>query len=187
MTRFYCSIKWRKKKQPCDRLLFSTLLESFKLGAHVDEEFFFVGELGASFGNELGWSFLDIIVVLEAFGERVVLFFAFNDAIFEAINVLSFNIVWELEIDIVVARDGEMKATGLLWLDKRNSWSLGEMLNEKLVGVHDIVVKEGDWESLGTWNGLIVAANASNNINELFEVVDAFFVDSVEFWPSGSN
>ena len=117
MTRFYCSIKWRKKKQPCNRLLFSTLLESFKLGAHVDEKFFFVGELGASFGNELGWSFLDVIVVLEAFGERVVLFFAFNDAIFEAINVLSFNIVWELEIDIVVAGDGEMKAAGLLWLD----------------------------------------------------------------------
>ena len=61
------------------------------------------------------------------------------------------------------------------------------MLNEKLVGVHDIVVKEGDWESLGTWNGLIVAANACNNVDELFEIVDAFFVDSVEFWPSGSN
>lgn len=168
-------------------VFFCSFLESFKLGAHVDEKFFFVGELGASFFDKLGWRLFDVILVAEALGEGVKLLFAFDDAVLEVVDILSFNVGWELEIDIVVAGDGEMKATGLLFFDKRHSWSLSEMLNEKLVGVHDIVVIEGDWESLGTWNGLIVAANASNNINELFEIVDAFFVDSVEFWPGGSN
>lgn len=54
MTRFYCSIKWRKsqwckKKQPFVGLLFSTLLESLEFGAEIAEELFFVGELSASF------------------------------------------------------------------------------------------------------------------------------------------
>lgn len=178
----------RIKKHSRFGLCFSLLfLESFKLGAQVDEKFFFVGELGASFFDKLGWRLFDVILVAEALGEGVKLLFAFDDAVLEVVDILSFNVGWELEIDIVVAGDGEMKTAGLLFFDKRNSWSLGEMLNEKLVGIHDIVVKEGDWESLGTWNGLIVAANASDNINELFEIVDAFFVDSVEFWPSGSN
>ncbi len=146
---------------------------------------FFVGELGASFGDEFGRSFLDVAGVAEALSQGIVLFFTLDDAIFEIVDVLSFDILWNLQVDVVVAGDGEVETACLLWFDLRDCRGLGEVLNKQLVGVHDFIVVEGHRISVSAWNGLVMAADISDDIDELCEVAGAFLIDFVELWPFG--
>ena len=57
------------------------------------------------------------------------------------------------------------------------------MLDEKLITIDKLVIVEGDWVGLGAWETLEMTANVGDDVDKLFELLDAFHVDFVWFWP----
>lgn len=66
-----------------------------------------------------------------------------EDALLEVMFVFVENVFWDLEID-VVARDGEAEAAKLFGGEFWHARGLSEVLNEELIGVHELVVVKGD-------------------------------------------
>ena len=138
----------------------------------------------AGFGDEFFWGLFDVVFVAKTGLESVDFLAEFQDAVFEVMFVLFENLGWNLEIDVVVCDSKtETRDSGLVNL--RYARGLCEMLNEQLVGIHELVVVEGDWVGLGTWEILEMAADIGDDVDELVEALDLFGVDLVWGRPLG--
>ena len=101
------------------------------------------GERIARLFDELFWRLFDVVWTTEA-GLKCFDFAAkLEDAVLEVGFVLLVDVLWNLEID-VVARDGEAKAAKLFGGNFWHARGLSEVLNEELIGVHELVVVKGD-------------------------------------------
>lgn len=138
----------------------------------------------AGFGDEFFWSLFDVVFVAETGLESVDFLAEFQNAVFEVVFVLFENLGWNLEIDVVV-RDSKTEAGDIGLVNLRYAWGFGEMLDEQLVGIHELVVVEGDWVSLGTWEILEMTADIGDDVDELVEALDLFGVDLVRGRPLG--
>ena len=83
-------------------LLFYFLLDELELGFHFFEKFLFLGEAVASFFDELFWCFTDIVWAVEALFKGDDFLTHLENAAFEVGFVLFVNILWDLEVNVVV-------------------------------------------------------------------------------------
>lgn len=158
------------------------LLDELKLGFHLVEKVLFGFKLRACFFDELFWRLFDVARIIEAIIECVDLLAELKDAIFEVGFVLFENIRWNLEVDIV-SWYGKAEASDFFGAELWYAWSLCEVLDKELVGVHERVVVEGDGVCVSAGEALVMTANISDDVLELFEFLDSFHIDLIWFWP----
>ena len=164
-------------------MLCSSLLgNELELVFHLGKEVFLGLKLVASFFNEFFWSALDVLWITEAGLESVDFVAELEDVLLEVGLVLAMDVGRNLQID-VMARDSEAEAGNLGSSNFWHAWSLGQMLNEELVFINELIVDKGDWIATGTWKCLVVAAYVGDDSDKLAELVGLLLVDLEWLWP----
>ncbi len=138
-------------------------LDEGEFSLHVFEKLGLGFELRLGFINEFLWRLFDVVWIAEASFKGVDFLAELQDAILEVCLVFGMNILWNLEIDVWVAGDSEMKTLGVFWLNLRNGWCFREMLEKKLIIVDEFIVVEGDWVAASAWEALEVASDVCND------------------------
>ena len=144
-------------------LLFCCLLDESELCFHVFEKLGFGLELRLGFVDELLWCLLDVVWITEASLERVDFLAELQDAILEVSLVLGVDILWNLEVDIWVTGNCKVETLGVFWLDFWDAWRLGEVLEQELVIIDELIVVESDWIATSAWEALEVASDVRDD------------------------